>query len=392
MLACHTNQYPQEEDVAEQYGFMYFASGKDRLRLFNVYRRLVKEWAIDEEELRAAVNRKSLKEMLVFRCRQTGDITMLSDQQWLESQDGFGVGKKLGLSTGFEATREELLGSDERKLPFTELEPPEKRDALLFYFQIRNGFRPDVDEDNWISLGLCTAPDGVAEDRLCSAYGTLIGRCTFDEFWSSMAESSIVELFSKYGLADEISHMRNFKNFMALVKKWHQSVWELKRFTRMDVAHPFRAVVVDYSFMNCKNAHQRIQLRGMYREYFERGEDEMRLHEACVAGKLASFLQSVFGGLPVPSQILKNPYPLESYPLAGMVTHSVTVCPESALDQVRALKAAGGNESVIITIPDVEDEAHIRFLHDRAAFLGTGLRKRYYPGSDGTYVTELAIE
>jgi len=32
---------------------------------------------------------------------------------------------------------------------------------------------------------------------------------------------------------------------------------------------------------------------------------------------------------------------------------------------------------MIITIPNAEDEAHIRFLHDRAAFLGTGLRKRY---------------
>ncbi|OIW30057.1 hypothetical protein CONLIGDRAFT_644082 [Coniochaeta ligniaria NRRL 30616] len=392
VLACHTNQYPQEDDVAEQYGFMCFATGKDRSRLFELYRRLVIEWAIDEEELRAAVKQNRLKEMLTFRCSQTADPVMLSDKQWLESQEGFGVsGERQGLIILIEAAREELLNSDERKSPFTEVQPPEKRQAFLFFVQIRNGFKPDVDEDNWISLGFCTAPDAVSEDRLCSAYNSLVGRCTFDEFWSSMAESGILELFSKYGLADRILHMRNFKNFMAIVKKWHQSVWELKRFTRMNVSDPFRAVVVDYGFMNCKDARQRMQLRGMYQEYFKRGEDEMRLHEACVAGKLASFLHSVFGGLPVPPDFLRNPYPLENYPLMGMVTHSVTMCPELALDRVRALKATGGDESIIITIPDAEDEAQLSFLHDRAAFLGTGLRKRYYSGSDGQYITEFTM-
>ncbi|KAH8752838.1 hypothetical protein F5883DRAFT_621355 [Diaporthe sp. PMI_573] len=372
--------------------YVLIATGKDRSRLFELYRRLIIEWAIDEEELRAAVKQNRLKEMLTFRCRQTGDSVMLSDEQWLESQEGFGVnGKRQGLITVIEAAREELLSSDERKSPFTELQPPEKRNALLFYVQIRNGFKPDVDEDNWISLGFCTAPDAVSEDRLCSAYESLVGRCTFNEFWSSMAESGIVELFSKYGLAERILRMRNFKDFMAIVKKWYQSVWELKRFTRMNVSDPFRAVVVDYGFMNCKDARQRMQLRRIYQEFFERGEDEMRLHEACVAGKLASFLQSVFGGLLVPLDFLRNPYPLENYPLMGMVTHSVTMCPESALDQVRALKATRGDESMIIAIPDAEDEAHLRLLHDRAAFLGTGLGKRYYSGSDGRYITEFTM-
>ncbi|TPX07261.1 uncharacterized protein E0L32_010855 [Thyridium curvatum] len=392
VLACHTNQYPQEDDVAEQYGFMCFATGKDRSRLFELYRRLIMQWAIDEEELRAAVKQNKLKEMLTFRCRQTGDSGMLSDKQWLESQEGFGVnGKRKRLITVFEAAREELLSSDERKLPFSELQPPEKRNALLFYVQIRNGFKPDVDEDNWISLGFCTAPDAVSENRLCSAYESLVERCTFNEFWSSMAESGIVELFSKYELADRILRMRNFKDFMTVVKKWHQSVWELKRFIRMDVPDPFRAVVVDYGFMNCKDARQRMQLRRMYQEFFERGEDEMRLHQACVAGKLASFLQSVFGGLLVPPDCLRNPYPLENRPLMGMVTNSVTMCPESALEQVRALAAAQGRESMIIAIPDAEDEAYLHFLHDRAAFLGTGLSKRIYSGSGGRNITEFTL-
>ncbi|EMR61650.1 hypothetical protein UCREL1_11423 [Eutypa lata UCREL1] len=392
VLACHTNQFPQDDDVAEQYGFMYFATGKDRLRLFEVYRRLIIEWGINEEELRAALKQNKLKEILTFRCSQTRDAIMLSDSQWLESQEGFGVnGKKQELLTIFEAAREELLSCDERKLPFAELRPPEKRYALLFYVQICNGIKPDVDEDNWISLGFCTAPDAVSEDRLCSAYESLVGRCTFNEFWGSMAESAIVELFDKYGLTDIISPMRNFKDFMASVKKWHQSVWELKRFTRMNVSDPFRAVVVDYGFMNCKDAHQRMQLRSMYQEYFERGEDEMRLHEACVAGQLASFLQTVFGGLPVPSEILRNFYPLENCPLMGMVTDSVTVCPESALDQVKASNATRRDKSMIMKIADSEDDALKYFLYRKTSFLGIDLRKQVSLGSKERVFTTLSM-
>ena len=380
--------------MAKIYGFMSFLNGKDRSRLFKLYRRLVMEWNIDEEELRAAVMQNRLKEMLTFRCRQIEDVDMLSDKEWLESQERFGVnGKSKGLITVLEAAQEELLTPNERKLPIAEIQPPEKRSALLFYIQIRNGFKPDVSEDNWILLGFCTAPNAISEDRLGSAYEALVGRCAFDEFVSSMIDSSIVELFRKYGLADRILRMRNFKEFMVMVKKWHHSVWELKRFTRMNGSDPFRAVVVDYGFMNCKEARQRMQLRSIYQEYFESGGDEMELHEACIAGKLASFLQSVFGRLLVPPESFSNPYPLENqlYPLMGMVTNSVIMCTESALDQVKALELAEGYESMIIAVPNAEDEAHVRFLHDRAASLGTGVGKRTYSCPDGGYITEFEI-
>jgi hypothetical protein len=214
--------------------------------------------------------------------------------------------------------------------------------------------------------------------RLALAYAALVERCTFDEFWSALARSSIVDLFGKYSLADRIVDMRNFTQFMATVRKQYQSVWELKKFTHMNTTDPFRAVVVDYGFGNCKDAGQRMELRQLYKGYFGRGEDEMGLHEACVTGRLASFLQSVLGGLPVPPDVLENYYPLENCPLMGMVTNCVTICPETAADQVRAINEANGVESVVYPIPDALDEAFQGDFYDRAAFLGTGVRKRYY--------------
>ena len=220
MLACHANEIPLDDDVASQYGFRYFASMHDRWRLFKLYRRLVVDWSIDKDELRSAVGQNKLKEMLMFRCLQARDPSMLRDMQWLESEEGFGAnGKGPGLGVGFEAAQRELLSPDERKVPIVELQPREKRQALVFYTQIRNGFKPDVDEDNWISLGFCTAADPESEQRLASAYGSLVERCPFDDFWNAMVESSMVELFSKYGLTGRILHMRNFKDFMGIVKK-----------------------------------------------------------------------------------------------------------------------------------------------------------------------------
>ncbi|KAM6488277.1 hypothetical protein HDV62DRAFT_347456 [Trichoderma sp. SZMC 28011] len=395
VLACHTNQFPQEDDVIKQYGFLCFTSGCCRWRLFKLYRRLVTKWKVDEEELRSAVELNRLKEMLTTRCSQTGDPVMLSDMKWLESEEVFRANGEEPEITAFDEAQEQFLSPQDRKIPLVELQPPEKRQALIFYAEISNGFMPDVDEDNWISLGFCTAADPDSEQRLASAYKLLVEQCSFDEFWSAMSQSRIVELFGKYGLADRISNMRNFNNFkilMAIVPRRHQSVWELKRFTRLNVTDPFRAVIVDYGFMNCEDARHRMQLRGIYREFFERGEDEMRLHEACIAGELANFLQKVFGSLGVPPHLLSNPYPLENFPLMGMVTKHVIMCPESALDQVRALKGSATEGAEIITIPDADDAAMIRFFHEKAAFHGTGLRERNYSGSDGKIVTELAPE
>ncbi|PGH13729.1 hypothetical protein AJ80_06234 [Polytolypa hystricis UAMH7299] len=180
VLACHTNEFPQEDEVAKQYGFMCFASGNNRWRLFELYRRLVIQCGIDEQELRSAVELNRLKEMLTVRCFQAGDPIVLSDMKWLESEEGFGAnGEGLGPTVLFEAAREELLSPDERKVPIVELQPPEKREALVFYAQVRNGFKPDVDEDNWISLGFCTAVEPESEQRLAWAYGLLVGRCRF---------------------------------------------------------------------------------------------------------------------------------------------------------------------------------------------------------------------
>jgi hypothetical protein len=315
---------------------------------------------------------------------------MLRDMQWLKNEEGFGSESKgPSLASIFQAAQRKLLSLDESKMPIMELQPPEKQQALVFYVQSYSGFIPNVKEDNWISLGFCTAVNCESEQQLASAYRSLIARCSFDEFWNAMVESKMTKLFRKYRLTNQISQLRNFEDFMNIVKKWHQSVWELKRFTRMNVADPFRAVVVDYGFMNCEDARQRMQLRAVYHEYFGRGEDEIRLHEACISGKLASFLESVLGSVEVRRDLFQNPYPLENCPLMGMVTESVLVQTQSVSDRFSAVQE--GDRKEVMIVPDSVDKKLSRWLHNRAAFLGIGLKKRYFSGPDGRGVVELAL-
>ncbi len=122
VLACHVNEFPSEEDVFVEYGFVYFASGHDRQRLFELYRRLVVDWNIDEDELRSAVVHNRLKEMLVYRCLQTRDPHMLRYMQWLKNEVGFcAKGKGPGVIAIIKTAQREFLSLDEVKIPLVEL-------------------------------------------------------------------------------------------------------------------------------------------------------------------------------------------------------------------------------------------------------------------------------
>jgi hypothetical protein len=184
-----------------------------------------------------------------------------------------------------------------------------------------------------------------------------------------MTNSTIVELFGKYGLGSQVTALCNFKTVMAAVGVWHQSVWELKRFARLSDPEPSRAVIVDYGFMNCQTPQERTHLRRMYADFFSRGGDEMDLHQACIDGRLAQFLESRMGRLPVSAELLASPYPLDGCSYMGMVSESVALCPESASHVVGEMHRAMGERRLILTIPDECDAEMVACLQDRAAFL-----------------------
>lgn len=186
----------------------------------------------------------------------------------------------------------------------------------------------------------------------------------------------MVQLFEKYRLGREISRLRNFKTLMCDIGKWHESVWELKRFTRIPDTDPMRYVVVDYGFGHCATGQQQEHLRQIYRSYFSKGEDEIDLHRACIEGRLYSFLESILGPLDIQAGLLSNEHPVENCDHMGMVVKVAIVCPEPAVEQVEELQRGRGEEGVLLTVPDEADSDMQECLRQRAGFLGEPINQR----------------
>ncbi|KAJ5150802.1 uncharacterized protein N7482_010054 [Penicillium canariense] len=371
--ACQRKEFPTEDNVAKAFGFLSFASAIDRQRIFHIYCQLVNNYGVTEDELREAWRSNKLKEFLLFRGSQIRSPSLQREMYWLNQQDGFAAGADYDIE--FESLLH-LLEPGDRKIPFAQWKPREKLEAYMFIYQILNGFVPDADEDNWIFLGFCTARDHNAVQMLARLYRMLINRCKFQEFWKAMEQSDMIGLFDKYGLGHAIAELRNFGSLMNIVGTWHQSVWELKRFTRLPAAEPMQAVAVDYGFYNCRIPQERMALRHMYTEFFARGGDEMALHQACINGQLASFLLSEPQSLPVSADLLSNPYPLERCGYMGMIVETAILCSESNSELMNKRCEEKGKSRVILTYPDEQDEGMRGGIKERLQFLGRSVRIR----------------
>ncbi|OOQ83585.1 hypothetical protein PEBR_35604 [Penicillium brasilianum] len=184
-------------------------------------------------------------------------------------------------------------------------------------------------------LGFCTISNASQTLRLARLYGLLVERADFEDFWRARLSSKLAELFQKHSLSGEIRTMRNFESLMSAMGTWYQSVWELKRFTRLSRPRPHRAVFVDYGFNQCQSPLEQLALRDAYTQFFNSGGDEMALRQACIENRLAGFLRSELGSLSVDDALLETPYPLDGCNYMGMIVETGILCPESAYEEVK---------------------------------------------------------
>jgi hypothetical protein len=361
---CHRKCFPEKDgDVATAFGFQHFTHAAEQLRLFDIYCKLVNFGKVDDEELRGAWKSNRLMEFIRFRGSQLPLEVIGGDLEWFCSHKDFVAGSMKGVS-GFWRSMPELLASD----GLDGVNPRQKELAAVFYCQIRKGYGPDADKDNWLLLGFCTAQSSSHFTRIGHLYQYLTSCCTFAEFCQAMDMSKMAELFDKYGLCKQTQELRNFRLHLKSVRRWHESVWELKRFTISNSNLPVRAAALDYGFINCHDgAGQRLLLRGYYSAYFAKGLDEMALHQACVEGNLAPFLASVLGEPPFPQSVLLNSYPLAGCDHMGLVADVAILCTKSNYAMICEMMRAEGNDSVVWTTPDEEDDRMQSFMEDRAA-------------------------
>jgi hypothetical protein len=336
-----------------------------------LYRKLITIGKVSDVELREALHTNDLKEVILYRGSQLPSWLMADDLDWLRSQNGFAANSVTDFAQIIESIQD-LPGLR----PLNEIQCREKQHAAMFYCQPRNGYLPDVDEDNWLDLGFCTARSQEQYRSIGTLYRMLIDVCAFEEFWKAMQDATMIELFRRHGLSSQVGSLHNFLALMQIVGKWHQSVWELMRFILTNDREPIRTVHVDYGVQNCQSPHDRSSLRTVYHRYFSLEHDELELHQACIEGTLSAFLRSKLGELPLDSGVFSNPYPLEGCNHMGLVATKVVICTESSYALVRDSLRAEGNDSVLWTIPDICDLDMKSAMQDRAANLAGHLTTR----------------
>ncbi|KAI9849141.1 MAG: hypothetical protein M1837_005371 [Sclerophora amabilis] len=119
-----------------------------------------------------------------------------------------------------------------------------------------------------------------------------------------------MHLFEKYGMSPEHQKHRHLSAFLSIPSgHGHQSVWSFNTFLCTEVAEAPSSVLVDYGFLYCESARDRLELQGIYKSLLEKA-DPLDLHQACLQGKLFDFASKY---IPINSRfrkIMKNMYPL----------------------------------------------------------------------------------
>ncbi|KAF9462043.1 hypothetical protein BDZ94DRAFT_1262274 [Collybia nuda] len=186
-----------------------------------------------------------------------------------------------------------------------------------FYLMLLADWHPGPSQDMWVYLGFCACQDLQEEMLLSGHYKWLIHKCTFDEFATAYESSTLLGLLRSDN--PYYRHISGLEDVLAGSPQVFKSVWWLKQFAMAsesaDEGVSLRpSVRADYGFMNCKTEDEFKALRRLYKEVFEKPHvDPVKLHVACIQGKLFEFL----GGEVDLSKkkkkftrLLKNLYPL----------------------------------------------------------------------------------
>ncbi|KAF8204429.1 hypothetical protein K438DRAFT_1819839 [Mycena galopus ATCC 62051] len=197
----------------------------------------------------------------------------------------------------------------------------EKRACQLLCNLILSQMHPSPELDIWVTFGFCACHDEEEERKLARVYAELIefGKCTFEELYHAYHTSALTALFHSKGLRAQAEAIPHLDEVLQKSPRVFHSVCYLKQLVMAqgEVAEPIPSVTVDYGFVNCLNEAETSLLKDLYRQVFalpRTRSDLMKLHEACIRGKLYDYVghlvklrkkdQKVF------KRLLKNPYPL----------------------------------------------------------------------------------
>ena len=252
-----------------------------------------------------------------------------------------------------------------------ELQPISKRIAFEFWISTEFDIPQFPGESGWVKFGFCTRQTKREQAQMMSMYKRLLKMCSFNEFCSAIRYSTMIALFDKYGFEQERKEFRYFQSVMENSKAL-PSVWYLKSFVydamTVNLSSSLRAVAIDYGFNHCRDATGRSRLRQACREVFDRGVDELLLHEACLAGRIFDICSSFCPTWTSTDreyfqELMVNPYPLQPpVPWAGLVVENLAFCKESDKELVGQKMAMESSDSILFVIDDALEGDMLRMM------------------------------
>ncbi|CAE6505040.1 unnamed protein product [Rhizoctonia solani] len=193
----------------------------------------------------------------------------------------------------------------------------EKKQAFRFVqLLLHPGFQLSPDLPEWVHFGFCGCKSRDEEANLWDSYIKLAKAVPFEKFHTAYNSSSLPSLFSTNGLTITNPFILDVLSGTPHVNK---SVWNLKQFALGDYQKLTPSVVVDYGFMNCGDLESQEtenvihSLRQVYNRILTApNANPLKLHEACLQGKLFQYARRVTQVDAKFAPLMKNIYPVRA--------------------------------------------------------------------------------
>jgi hypothetical protein len=184
--------------------------------------------------------------------------------------------------------------------------------CFSLYTWLLSSSHPSPDQFHWVKFGFCVCRDEWSETSVSALYNRLIARCTFQEFYTAYQSSALISLFRTKELGTELRNVRHLEDVLENCPVSNKSVWDLKQYVVASKGVLIPSVTVDYGFANCRTEEETMELKEVYKKFFDHFKsDPIQLHEAAIGGRLFEYV-GTFVKLKKNrfSRLMKNPYPL----------------------------------------------------------------------------------
>jgi MYND finger len=318
--ACIKNEFPEDPQTCDDYGFTKAFTVSGRSKLLGLYIGLLHYHKVSPRSLHQWRKEGRLVEMIRESYEKLPPENRGEYYPWfLENQYVLDHSKSSPtdpahdtMMRGWRYAGGPLTSpSVEEMTQIRDTWPETKQKCFNLCALLLSDWYPSVEVELWVDFGFCVS-QSIWEEKLVSAlYTRLIATCTFDEFYTAYSSSTLIALFHAKGLGTDLQNIRHLEDVLEHCSVFHKSVWDLKQYVLAKEIRLIPPVAVDYGFISCKSEEERNKLKEVYKGFFDlRDADPIGLHEAAIRGRLFEY---VGGFVKLPKKckrLMKNIYPL----------------------------------------------------------------------------------